>query len=290
MHDFNRQISRRAFLGLAGLSLSSLLPACSTPDEAPQLEDLGRPRTLDEIRASGHWRIGIYTDARPLAGIDGGGNYSGLDHYLCNYFIDKTRLWVNVVPIDPRDRYDALLSGKTDVCISGMSPSDDRAGEVAFANPLYRLRLALASPNDALVESAEQLAGGTLIVCEGSYAEQYAAATWPEVPRRPYATISSAHQALVDGQGTALLEDEVPMVFWLKETPGFSLGMRGIGEERIIAPAVAPGQEDVLEQVTTVTRNFITNGWSRTAFDTLVLPDVGETYSGMLCRVVDHEE
>lgn len=283
-------ISRRAFLGTAGLALAGSLAGCGVQEAAPAEDPAPQgPRTLDEIRSSGPCNVGISSDNRPLAGIDGTGNYGGIDDYFCLYFTERTGMGVNYVSVDPRDRYDKLLSGEIDFCVSLMSPSDDRAAEAAFGHPVYQLQLALVSSKSAPVESADQLSQGKLIVCEGSYAEQYAREMWPEVKLRTYPSLASARTALEDGKGIALLDDEIPLVWWLKEHTAFTMGVTGIGEPRRLAPAVAAGCDEMLGVLLDVTEDFIDTSWSKRAYNFVVMPDIGEAYASMLCKLENPE-
>lgn len=291
MQNRQQQVTRRAFLGMAGLALAGTLAGCGRREEfgGPELNprEAGAtgPRTLDDIRVSGVCNVGIVSDNRPLSGIDGTGNYRGLDQYFCLYFTERTWIGVNYVAVDPRDRYDRLLSGEIDVCVSEMSPSDERASEVAFAHPLYQLQLGLVSPKSAPVNAVENLGQGPLVVCEGSYAEQYARATWPGVELRSYPTLSSARTALEQGKGIALLDEEISAFWWVKEHGGYTLGVKAIGEPRRVAPAVAAGCDDVLAEITEVTADFIKYSWLARAYEYVVLPDVGEEYKSILCKL-----
>lgn len=296
MSHTTHNLTRRAFLGTTGLALVSVLTSCSrleefgggAPKPAASSSD-GGPRSLDEIRASGVCNVGLVSDNRPLSGIDGAGHYCGMDDYFGLWFTERTWIGLNYVAVDPRDRYDRLLSGEIDICFSEMSPLDTRASEVAFADPIYQVQLGIVSPKDEPITEFEQLEGGTLIVCEGSYAEQYAAATWPNVERRSYPSFSSARNALEAGMGTALLDEEIPAVWWLKEHGAYTLGIKAVGEQRKLAPAVATGNDALLEELTRVTTNFIDTGWSKNAFEYVVMEDVGESYASMLCKLEPKE-
>ena len=292
MTHTTHNLTRRAFLRSTGLILAGVLGGCSDdrrrefgwhdaeidPD-APE----GGPRSLGEIQATKLINMGIVSDNRPLSGIDGVGNYGGMDDYFALWWTERTWIQVNYVAVDPRDRYDRLLSGEVDVCLSEMSPSDARAGEVAFANPIYQVQLGIVSPKTAPVTEFAQLSEGALAVCEGSYGEQYARATWPEIELRTYASMSAARSALEAGNATALLDEEIPAVWWLKEHKDFTLGIKAIGEQRKIAPAVAAGNDDLLEELTKATSSFISSKWAKRAFEFVVEPDVGEAYASMLC-------
>lgn len=271
-------------MGMQATALMTLLTSCSKPQEESESggDEAQAPRSLDEIYDSWFINVGILTDADPLACLGSDGHYSGFDGYFCLHMAEKMSIGINYVAVDPKDRYEVLKSNKVDMCLVQMSPSDELAEGVEYAGSLYQLQLGVVSRNDAAVTSAEQLATGELIVCEGSYAQQYAEGTWPEVTLRPYATYTDAFVALEEGQGIALLADEVIASGFLKKHDGFTLGMQGIGEPRTIAPAVVAGQAELLAKLENAVSTFYTYGYARKGFDKYVKPNVVGDYASML--------
>lgn len=286
MSQAQRILSRRSFLGLQAATLCTMLSGCSAGhDEEPPAETTpAAPRTLDEIRASGMLRVGLYSDSKPLSYINSKGNFSGLDGYLCPFITEHSGLGIDYVAIDPPARYNELTSGAVDVCLAEMSPSDASSDDVTFTRPVFRLQLGLASPSSHPIESVEQLAEGELIVCEGTYAAQYAQDIWPEVKLRPYQTMTDARVALEGGKGIALLADEIDLACWTKSHKDFALSMKAIGDPRYVAPAVAAGQDELLSLLDDILSKFISGGYSRKAYDKLVKPYVPDGYDSMLCK------
>ena len=268
MHSNHPMLSRRAFIGAQALLLASLV-GCGPADEASQADDApASPRSLDEIAGSGFVRVGITSDDRPLGYISMRGNYAGYDHYFSLFL--ATRLGVGevrCVAIDPKERYEALLANKVDVLLVGASP-DDEAGEgVAYVRPPYAQRLCVVSPEAAVVDAADKLSGGELIVCEGTYAARYAERTWPDVALRRYETHTDTWRALEDGRGIGVLTDEVSGLSWVSgaEEP-FVCGMLGIGDEHAVCPAIAAGQDDLYNAVDQAVKAFHKNEYGQKAY------------------------
>lgn len=272
MQDKKSLVSRRAFLGIQALAVMSAFTGCAN---AEGTATPSAPRSLDEIISSGFVSIGVCSDNEPLCHIGPSGNYDGLDQSFASYLAAEIGVSTNYVCVDPRERYDALLSGAIDVCISQMSPSDARSSEVAFVAPLYVLQLGVVSATEDSFSSIEQLDGGELIVCEGSYAQEFARTTWPDVPLRTYSTLSETYEALEAGYGKALISDEVCAAAWLKDRDDFVIGMRALGEPRLIAPAAAPTQEELLNKTQSAVAGFITLGYRARAYAEEVRPAIG---------------
>ena len=280
MPNTTRAISRRAFLGMQALCLSGTLIGCSQGDVGQEPTPTG-PRTLDQIRTSGQLNIGMCSDNKPLSFINSSGTYDGPDQYFGLHLANQLRVTPNYVSLDPGERYGALADGTVDVALVQMSAHDELADEVALASPLYRLGLGIASPTESLVEHPEQLVEVELIACEGSYAHQYAAATWPDVTLRTYETLTDTYAALEQGHGGALIADEISIAAWLKNAPEFSLGMRALDDPRPVAPAVTLGQDDLLSLVEEAVSTFISYGYRSRSYTNDIVHYVGDGYASL---------
>lgn len=257
VHSNQTMLSRRAFIGAQALLLASLA-GCGSAAETPQTDDVpSSPRSLDEIVGSGFIRVGITSDDKPLGYISMRGNYAGYDYYFSLFLATRVGVGeVRCVAVDPKERYEALQSNRVDVLLVGASPDDEAGDGVAYVRPLYVQRLCVVSPEGAVVDSSEKLSQGELIVCEGTYAGRYAERTWPDVTLRRYETHTDTWHALEEGRGIGVLTDEVSGLSWASgaEEP-FVCGMRGIGDEHPVCPAVAAGQDalyDVVDQAVKV--------------------------------------
>lgn len=264
---------------MQALGLAAVLGGCSHRDGADEQGVLvDGPRTLDQIRESGFLNIGIASDNAPLSFLSWKGVYDGIDQYFGLHLANTLRVAPRYVAIDPYQRYDALLDGIVDVSLAQMSPEDARADEVTFSAPLYALKLGILSPKDAVVDTPELLAEGELVVCEGSFAHQYATDAFPDVTLRTYDTLSESYAALVEGHGIALVADEISIAAWMKKNPGFVLGIRDLGDRRHIAPAFVGGQEDLLPLVDEAVSTFISYGYRSRSYTSDAKPLVGDAY------------
>lgn len=284
MLDARNSLTRRAFLGMQACALIFLLTSCSAPeDDDSGADEMPKgPRSVPEIRASDYLHVGILTDVSPFDYLNSDGNYSGFDQYFCLFVAEYMSIGIKYIPIDPKDRYEVLKNYEVDMCIAQMSPQDEESEGVDYLGSLYELQLGLASPEDAPITSIDQIGQGELIVCRGTYAEQYAAQMWPEVTIKPYDTHTDACLAMMRGKGAAMLADEISAANWVKEKRGFVLSMTGIGEPRTIAPAIMPGHDDLREKLEEMVRTFYTYGYARKGYDTFIEPNVDGDYSSML--------
>lgn len=286
-------LSRRSFLGLQAAALAAALPACSSGDgqgnAAPSPEQRTSPRSVAEIRESGMLRVGLYSDNKPFSFVGQNGYYVGIDGYFCIYLPYKIGMGIEYVALDAPDRYDALTSHDIDLALTVMSPADERSDEVAFTRPIYHMQLSLASPSASPITDISQLAGKELIVCEGTYAAQYARETWPDVQLRPYQTYTDSRIALEEGRGAALLDDDLGLLAWLKVKKGYTLSMRGLGSARYVAPAVVAGNDELRELIDRAASDFISSGYSKKGYEKYVKPTITENQVAFLCSNDDAE-
>lgn len=280
-------LSRRSFFALQAAALAAALPACGGSAEqdsaTPAPEQRTSPRSIDEIRESGKLRVGIHSDNKPFGFVGQGGYYVGINGYFCIYLPYKIGVGIEYVAIDAPDRYDALARHDVDLALTEMSPADERSDEVTFTRQLYHMQLSLASPNTAPITDVSQLAGKELIVCEGTYAAQYARETWPDVTLRPYQTFTDSHVALEEGHGAALLGDDLGLLAWLKAKKGYTLSMRGIGSARYVAPAVVAGNDELRDLIDKAASDFISSGYSKKGYEKYVKPTITENQVAVLC-------
>ena len=112
-----------------------------------------------------------------------------------------------------------------------------------------KVALGVVSPDDALITSADELNGKTLIVAKGTTAEAYFSENYPEVNLLKFDQYADAYNALLDGRGDALSTDNTEVLAWALQNDGFSVGIDSIGNQDTIAPAVAQGNKTLLDWV-----------------------------------------
>ena len=91
--------------------------------------------------------------------------------------------------------------------------------------------------------------GKKIIVAKGTTAETYMTKNHPDVDLVKFDQYSEIFQALKDGRGDAILNDNTEVIAWAKENPGFVVGVASIGSQDTIAPAVAKGNKELLDWI-----------------------------------------
>ena len=219
------------------LALSLLFAAAALADS--------RVRTLQDIKDSGTLVIGVFSDKKPFGYVDENGDYQGYDVYFARRLAQDLGVELKLVSVDAPNRVEYLTSAKVDIILAIFTVTPARAEVVDFALPYMKVALGVVSLDSALITTAEQLAGKTLIVSKGTTAETYFAENHPEVRLLKFDTYTEAFNALLDGRGDALSTDNTEVLAWALENPGFTVGIESLGSLDTIAPAVQKGNDTV---------------------------------------------
>lgn len=206
-------------------------------------------RTLDEIKDSGKITIGVFSDKNPFGYVDENGDYQGYDVYFADRLAKDLGVDVEYVSTEPASRVEYLKTGKVDLILANFTVTDERAESVDFCLPYMKVALGVVSPDDALITSADELNGKTLIVAKGTTAEAYFSENYPDVNLLKFDQYADAYNALLDGRGDALSTDNTEVLAWALQNDGFSVGIDSIGNQDTIAPAVAQGNKTLLDWV-----------------------------------------
>ena len=204
-------------------------------------------RTLDEIKESGKIIIGVFSDKAPFGYVDENGEYQGYDVYFAERIAQDLGVEVEYVSTDPASRVEYVATGKVDIILANFTVTEERAQQVDFALPYMKVMLGVVSPDDALITSADELNGKTLIVVKGTTAETFFEKNYPDVELQKYDEYADAYNALLDGRGDAFSTDNTEVLAWALSNPGFTVGIDALGNADTIAPAVQQGNTTLLD-------------------------------------------
>lgn len=250
------------------LALSLLFAAAALADS--------RVRTLQDIKDSGTLVIGVFSDKKPFGYVDENGDYQGYDVYFARRLAQDLGVELKLVSVDAPNRVEYLTSAKVDIILANFTVTPARAEVVDFALPYMKVALGVVSPDSALITTAEQLAGKTLIVSKGTTAETYFTENHPEVRLLKFDTYTEAFNALLDGRGDALSTDNTEVLAWALENPGFTVGIESLGSLDTIAPAVQKGNDTVRAYIDEEIKALAAENFFHTDFDATLKDVYGE--------------
>jgi polar amino acid transport system substrate-binding protein len=161
-------------------------------------------------------RVGVSPDAAPIAFMRDG-RVVGVEPDLAQALSDQSRRPLALIPMEFNSLIPALLDGRIDAIMSGMSVTPAREVRVAFADPYMQGGLLPGSrrsdaskyPNRQSILST----GGNVGVRMGSTAESWAQANLPYANVATYPSIGDAARELSQGRLDLILSD-APQVAW----------------------------------------------------------------------------
>ena len=239
-----RRLATAAVAVLAALGMAACSGgAGSSASSGTQVGD----RSPEQIKEAGEIVIGIFSDKAPFGYIDANGKPAGYDVVYGDRIAADLGVTAKYVPVDAAARTEVLASNKVDITLANFTVTPERAEKVDFANPYFKVSLGVVSPTSAEITDVSQLAGKTLIVTKGTTAEAYFEANHPEIKLQTYDQYSDAYQALEDGRGDAFSTDNTEVIAWAIQHPGFSVGIKSLGDTSYIAAAVKKGNTALLD-------------------------------------------
>ncbi len=228
--------------------------------------------TVDSIKAAGTIRIAVFGDLPPYGYVKNDGTRAGLDVKLGEQLATDLGVKPDWVQVNADSRVDALNSDKVDVVLANFTVTDDRKQVVDFASPYMKVSIGVASPTDALITDPAQLAGKQLAVTKGTTAEAYFTKNHPEVNLVKFDSKTQQFQAFKDRRVAALADDNSYLFAWAKSNPGFSVGIKELGDPSFIAPAVKKGNSNLLDWLNTEITKLVDDGFLTKAYDEELKP------------------
>lgn len=252
---------------LAGLTLGLLTGCGKAADQSPAAgneeaagaeatkedgQNASGARSLEEIKAEGSIKIGVFSDKNPFGYVDANGEVQGYDVYFAKRIgqdLLGSEEAVEFVFVEAANRVEYLQSGKVDIILANFTVTEERAQKVDFALPYMKVALGVVSPDAALITDVEQLNGKTLIVVKGTTAESYFGENHPEIELLKFDEYQEAYDALLDGRGDAFSTDNTEVLAWALQNSGFTVGIESVGSLDTIAPAVQKGNTELLNWI-----------------------------------------
>ncbi|EOR21113.1 family 3 extracellular solute-binding protein [Clostridium sartagoforme AAU1] len=235
---------------------------------------------IDEIKAAGKIRIGVFSDKPPFGFVDEKGVNQGYDVYLAKRIAkdllgDENK--VEFVLVEAANRVEYLQSNKVDIILANFTVTPERKEKVDFANPYMKVSLGVVSSNGSPIKSVDDLKGKKLVVNKGTTAETYFAKNYPDIELVKFEQNTEAFAALKDGRGAALAHDNTLLFAWARENEGYTTFISSLGDEDAIAPAVKKGNTELLDWVNKEIDTLTSEGFFKEAFEKTLVPAYGDT-------------
>lgn len=236
--------------------------------------------TIDKIKERGVIKIGVFSDKPPFGSIDENGKNQGYDIEIAKKMAkdllgDESK--IEFVLVEAASRVEFLQANKVDLILANFTVTDERKEKVDFAKEYMKVALGVVSPEGSVITDVNQLKGKKLIVNKGTTADAYFTKNYPEIELLKFDQNTEAFEALKDGRGEALAHDNTLLFAWARESKGYTVGIKNLGDQDVIAPAVKKGDTEFLNWVNEEMSKLAKEGAIKDAYNKALLPAYGDS-------------
>ena len=201
--------------------------------------------SVSAIKKRGVLRVAVFGDLPPYGWVDDHGNRLGYDVRLARQMAKDLGVKVKFTQVNANNRVDTLNSNKADIVLANFTETPERKQVVDFAKPYMKVSVGVISPKNAPITSASQLKGKNLIVNKGTTAENYFTKKGG-VDLLKFDSKTQQFNAFKNKRAAALADDNSYLYAWVKKNPNYTVGIKNIGPNQFISPAVKKGNKSLL--------------------------------------------
>jgi len=229
--------------GVLALALALVFAAITGCEEKER-------NALETIKKRGFLQVAVSGDDPPFGYVDDNGKNRGFEIALAKrlaYELLGDSAKIEFIIVDPIRRFEVLINEKADIVLANFTSTSKRAQILDFAHPYLKVSISVVSPKTAPIRDVAELAGKKLIVSKGTTSEEYFTKNHPEVELVALEQLSEVFQALKDGRGVAVAEDNTAVFAWAHDNLGFEVGISSLGPVESIAPAIRKENPELLD-------------------------------------------
>lgn len=201
--------------------------------------------SVTAIKKRGVLRVAVFGDLPPYGWVDDHGNRLGYDVRLARQMAKDLGVKVKFIQVNANNRVDTLNSNKADIVLANFTETPERKQVVDFAKAYMKVSVGVISPKNEPITSASQLKGKNLIVNKGTTAENYFTKKGG-VDLLKFDSKTQQFNAFKNKRAAALADDNSYLYAWVKKNPNYSVGIKNIGPNQFISPAVKKGNKSLL--------------------------------------------
>ena len=200
--------------------------------------------SVSAIKRRGYIRIAVFGDLPPYGWVNSQGKRVGYDVRLARKVAKDMGVKVRFVQVNANNRIDTLNSDKADLVLANFTLTPERRSVASWAKPYMKVSVGVISPKNKPITEASQLKGKSVIVTKGTTAENYFT-TQKGVGLLKFDSKTQQFNAFKNNRAAALADDNSYLYAWVKKNPKFTVGIKNIGPNQYIAPAVKRGNKSL---------------------------------------------
>ena len=231
------------------------LAACGNTSESADSAATAGSSALQEIKDSGKLVIGTCADYPPYEWHlikDGKDEIIGFDIDIAQAIADELGVELEIKDMDFDGLIPALSTGKIDMIIAGMNPTDERKQSVDFTDIYYTQKdaLVIKSEDAENIQSENDLKKASLATQKATIQEMYLLENFPDAALQSVPKWNTAILSLVTGKVDAVLMVETVAKQYVEQNEGLEIaGFDVASTPNESAIAVAKDNKDFLDAV-----------------------------------------
>lgn len=225
-------------------SITLILAGCGSSSSSSA--DSNNPSSVEKIKKRGTIRVAVFGDLPPYGWVNKDGKRVGYDITLARRIAKDLGVKIKFVQVNANNRVDALNSNKVDIVLANFTVTPERKDVVDYAKAYMKVSVGVVSPKDNPITKVSQLKGKNLIVTKGTTAENYFTSKQKSVDLLKFDSKTQQFNALKNNRATALADDNSYLYAWVKNNPNYTVGIKNIGPNQYISPAVKKGNKSLL--------------------------------------------
>jgi polar amino acid transport system substrate-binding protein len=242
---------------LGTMSLLALAACGNTSGTAYSVATDGSS-ALQEIKDSGKLVVGTCADYPPYEWHfvqDGEDKIIGFDIDIAQAIADELGVELEVIDMDFDGLIPALSTGKVDMIIAGMNPTEERKQSVDFTDIYFTQKdaLVIKSEDAEDIRSEDDLKKARLATQKATIQETYLLENFPDAEIKSVPKLNTAILYLVTGKADAVLMVETVARRYVEENEGLEIAEFDVASTpNESAIAVAKDSEDFLDAVNAI--------------------------------------
>lgn len=211
---------------------------------------------LDKVIKSKKLKVGFLPDYAPWGFRDANGEYAGYDLDIAAELGAALGAEVEYIPVEAPNRVPSVATGKVDVVIGCLTPTNERAKTIDFSIPYATAGIVpMVWADNTSIKTYKDLAGKKVSVCRGSTPDMAIAAAVPDAEIIRFDTIADAYAALQTKKVDAFVEEDTFVYYQCTQDKRFKPVGQSFTTRELIAFGLIKGDQKWLNYL----NQFVTN-------------------------------
>lgn len=248
-------MTSKTSFGVSRRFVFAAIAACTLAPAFAQIDTLANMERNHKIR------ISIDPAAPPYSFMDPALGYTGSEVEVARLLAKDWGMAVEIVPTNPASRIPYLLTDKTDVVISTLSITPERAKVIDFSIPYSGIQVIVGAPKATALQNIDQLRNVTIATVRGSTNDLELTKVAPQGTRIVrFDDDATAITAVVSGQADAYCTAPALLAPVNQRRPDLAMQAKVVIKTNLTGIGVRKGDTRLKEKLDAWVRENLRNG------------------------------